>query len=263
MRYGVCGDAGLGSALADAGFDYMEVNVQGSLKPEADDKEFIEELKKLKACALPCEAANCLLPGDLKVTGPAVDWPRLSRYLQVAFRRAREAGLQTIVFGSGGARRIPDGFDRGAAWKQLVDFARAAGAAAAEQGIVVVAEPLNKKESNVLVTVGEAGRLVDDAAHSNFALLVDAYHWNLDHDSVAELVAYGSRLRHAHIATTATRKAPGLEPCDFGPFFRALREGGYDGRISIEGGWTDLRKDAPRALSVLKEAERAAAEAQG
>jgi sugar phosphate isomerase/epimerase len=33
-----------------------------------------------------------------------------------------------------------------------------------------------------------------------------------------------------------SRKAPGLEPYDFVPFFRALLAAGYDGRVSIEGG---------------------------
>ena len=42
-----------------------------------------------------------------------------------------------IVFGSGGARRIPDGFDRTRAWAQLVDFGRRIGPLAEERGVTI------------------------------------------------------------------------------------------------------------------------------
>ena len=50
---------------------------------------------------------------------------------------------------------------------------------------------------------------------------------------------------------------PQLEMCDSGPFFQALEEGGYDGRISIEGKWDDVSSRAAEALTVLKQAAQA------
>ena len=41
------------------------------------------------------------------------------------------------------------------------------------------------------------------------------------------------RYRHKPLPN---RKAPGIEPYDFVPFFRALAAAGYDGRVSVEGG---------------------------
>jgi sugar phosphate isomerase/epimerase len=76
----------------------------------------------------------------------------------------------------------------------------------------------------------------------------------LERESVSDIVAAGPLLCHAHTATYQTRLAPGLEPCDFEPFFQALKEGGYDGRISIEGKWDDLPGQAARALTELKRA---------
>ena len=49
-------------------------------------------------------------------------------------------------------------------------------------------------------------------------------------------VEWLDRLVHAHLATMPNRKAPGIEPYDFVPFFRALAAAGYDGRVSVEGG---------------------------
>jgi sugar phosphate isomerase/epimerase len=79
-------------------------------------------------------------------------------------------------------------------------------------------------------------------------------HWALEQDSVEDVVAAGSLLRHTHIAAYRTRLAPGAEPCDLIPFFRALKAGGYDGRLSIECTWADLPGQAAGALAELERA---------
>jgi sugar phosphate isomerase/epimerase len=213
-------------------------------------------LTSIRQAAVPAIAANSFVPGELKITGPAVDLNALEAYASTAFERAARAGLQTIVFGSGGARRIPDGFDREAAWQQLVRFGECIGPLAAARRVTVVVEPLNRRECNVLNLIGECARYVREVDHPNVQLLVDAYHWAVEGDSEEDLVAALPIIRHAHIATYASRMAPGLEPCDFGPFFRALARGGYDGPISIEGRWSALEDDAAQALATLEEAAR-------
>ena len=159
--------------------------------------------------------------------------------------------MDTIVFGSGGARRIPDGYDRGEAWQQLVAFGKLIGPIAKKNDVTIVVEPLNLRECNVLTTVGESGQYVKEVDHPNFQLLVDAYHWLLDNDSYDSIIQYGTLIKHVHIATDTTRKPPGFEPCDFGSFFQALKEIGYDGRVSIEGRWDDIPAQAAQAYSNL------------
>ena len=112
-------------------------------------------------------------------------------------------------------------------------------------------EPLNQQECNVLTSVGESGRYVEDVDHPAVRLLVDAYHWGKDDLSTEDIVSYGHLLRHVHIATVTTRLAPGLEPYDFTPFFSALGKTGYDGLISIEARWTDLSVQASEAFQAL------------
>jgi aminobenzoyl-glutamate utilization protein B len=55
-------------------------------------------------------AANVLLPATLKCSGPDIDYARLDRYAHTVFRRAKEIGMTIIVFGSAGARMVPEGF---------------------------------------------------------------------------------------------------------------------------------------------------------
>ena len=252
MRFGVCTDFSSGPALARAGYDFVELHVQNHLKPQEPEEAFLPVLEKIKACPVRCEAANCFVPGGLKIAGPDADLDKLRAYVAVAFERAKRAGIRTIVFGSGGARQIPDGVDRGAAWKQLVQFGKMIAPLAAKQGCTVAVEPLNRKECNVLNSVGEGARYVREVNHPAVRLLADAYHWGLDSDGYDDLVAAGPLLCHVHVATFPPREPPGFGTCDLAPFFRALREGGYDGRVSIECGWSDLAAQAAQAIAALR-----------
>jgi sugar phosphate isomerase/epimerase len=252
MLFGVCNHPDASVHLVKSACDFIETNVQGLLKPEASDEEFQPELEKILASKVPVKVANCFYPGDIKLTGPVVDIPRIEKYAHSACKRARQAGMDTIVFGSGGARRIPDGFDRAEAWSQLVDFGKRVGAIAAQYGITIVVEPLRQKECNVLTSVGKGAQLVKDVNHPHFRLLIDAYHWLQDDDSYDDLVASCPLISHAHIATKDNRKVPTLEPCDFSTFFKALKAGGYNGRLSIEANWPNLAEECVEVMQKLR-----------
>lgn len=252
MTFGVCGDPGVASIAADAGYDFAEWTVASVLSPREPDEAFDAALKEARAAALAYPVLNVFVPGDLKITGPNVDFEKLRGFVATAMRRARTAGVEVIVFGSGGARRVPDGFDRSVAHGQLIAFCSMAAPLAADHGVTIAVEPLNLSECNVLNTVAECGELVREVSHPGVRLLVDAYHLMHDSDSCEDIVAYGDLLSHAHIATVPNRLAPGAEPCDFGEFFAALARAGYRGRVSIEAKLSDPQKELPAALSELR-----------
>lgn len=256
MQYGVCATPEDTPALAEAGFEYVEINTQIFLKPEEDEAAFRLELERIRKSALPCLAANWFMPAHLRITGPQVDWAALTCYVTTACERAQRVGIETIVFGAGGSRAIPDGFDRQRAQAQLLDFGRMLGDVAGRYGVTIAVEPLNKGETNVWNAVEDCADYVRQVNHPHVRLLVDAYHWALEQDSAEDIVAAGPLLRHIHIATYRTRLAPGAEPCDFVPFFQALKNGGYDGRVSIECAWADLPGQAAQALAELERAAR-------
>jgi len=252
MKYGVCGSPETGAAAARAGYDYYEMTVGSLLKPLEDEAAFEQALKEARKAGIPCEALNVFVPGHLKITGPKVERQALKQYAATALRRAEVAGVKAIVFGSGAARRIPEGFARAKAWEQLVDFCKMLGPLAQEHGVTIAIEPLNQAECNVLTSVGEGAELARQVDHPSIRLLVDCFHWAKDGDSFEDLVQAGLLLAHAHIATLPGRRAPGAEAYDFGRFFEALRLGGYDGRISIEGEIGEADAELPKALSLLR-----------
>jgi len=253
MRLGVCGGPDRAELIARAGFEYIEWSVGGLLCPREGRERFEDALRQVRAAAIPCEALNSFVPGDLKITGSDVDTVALEAYVRIAMERAEEAGVTVIVFGSGGARRIPDGFDASEAHRQLVDFSGVAATHAAAHGVTVVLEPLNPKECNVLTTVAECAALAREVNMPSLRVLVDGYHWLRSDDTVAGILDAGPLLAHTHVATAEHRLPPGEEECDFGDFFRALKEAGYSGRMSIEGRIEDPAGELPRAQAYLAE----------
>jgi len=252
MQYGICCSADLAPTAAEAGYAFVESSVGALLKPREDDDAFAAAVDAMRKGGLPCPVVNCFVPGDLKITGPTADLGALEAYVTKAFQRAQQADVDTIVFGSGGARRIPDEFDRQTAHEQIVAFCRMLAPIAEAHGVTVVVEPLNLAECNVLTTVGESAALVREVDHPALRLLVDGYHLLKDDDALADIVANGDLLRHVHLATVPTRVFPGSEPCDLGPFFQALVDAGYTGRVSIEAKIQDAPTEFPRALSLMQ-----------
>ncbi len=260
MHFGVCGNAATAMIAARAGCDFVELSVAELLKPLAPEQAFLESLAAMQTAGIPCPAVNGFVPANLKITGPAVDSPALRSYVATAAARAERAGVRIIVFGSGGARRIPDGFDRQAAQAQLAAFCRMAAPLARDHGVTIVVEPLNKAECNVLTTIAECAALVAEADDPAIRLMVDAYHLLRDGDDFADIVAHGNLLAHAHIATVPGRRPPGAEPCDFSRFFHALAEAHYTGRISIEGKLANPAEELPAALALMRQLAAARAD---
>lgn len=241
MRFGVCAGPEQSAAVAGAGFEYLELGVAGHLRPEQPEAEVLPALQQaLSASPLRPEAYNGLLPGDLKVVGPETDPARQARYLESAFRRASMLGGKVAVFGSGGARRIPDGWARAEAERQTAEFLTLAGTLAAPCGLTVAIEPLNVSECNFLNSVAEAAALAREVNHPAVGVLSDLYHVDHDGQSYDETRDAASLLRHVHIAG-AGRRAPLADDDKFlRGYFAILKAIGYAGRISVEGSWEDL-----------------------
>lgn len=260
MRFGICtGPENLG-ALVEAGCDYIEPAVAGALRPEQPEAEVMPPLRAAFASSdLKPEAYNVLLPGDLKVVGPEVDAGRQERYLESAFARAASLGGQVAVFGSGGARRVPEGWPLEEAQRQVQEFLGRGALAAERHGITIAIEPLNVTECNFINSVAEAVALAREVNHPAVAVLSDLYHVDHDGQSYEETRKSAPLLRHVHVAGGVGRRAPVAADFEFlRDYLAVVKASGYDERISIEGAWEDLPRQAPEALDVLRRAWEAA-----
>jgi sugar phosphate isomerase/epimerase len=237
VQFGVCTALANSGKLMDFGYNYVEGSVQRDLMPGTPDLEFANKKREFDTCRLPVIACNSFLPGTLKVTGPDARPDSVLRYAEVAFRRAAAARIRIIVFGSGGARRIPDGFDVQEARKQFVSLLKQLGPIARKHGITIAIESLQRSETNLINTFEDALLLAREVNDENIKVLADIFHLMRENEKPGVLERSKNYLVHCHIAEIKDQTAPGVVGDDFRPWFSALKKIGYQGGISIEGSW--------------------------
>ena len=253
VRIGYCGPLKDIDAVKAAGFDYMEVRT--SEVAALSDADYEKLALRLKELALPVPAAYWFVPAEVKVTGPNVDKARQKDYLQRALDRTSRLGVRLIVFGSSGARQVPEGFDKKEAFAQLVDFGKRAGAAARSRNITIAIEPQRREESNIVNNVGEALAWVEAVNDPNVQLMIDYYHFSVEKEDPAIIPKVKAHLRHLHMANPNQRVMPmDWGEYDYAPFFAALRGIGYDRLIGLEASTKDLKADGPKSVALLRRA---------
>lgn len=256
IRIGICTSIDNIETVEQCGFEYLEAGLTGLA--QMSEAEFRQAAHMVQRSSLKVEACNGMLPGDLKVTGPEVSAQKLHEYLDLAFGRAAQLGCKVVVFGSGAARRVPDGFDIAAAWRQIDNFLRLTQSHAQANGITVAIEPLRRGECNIINLVSEAVILSSLLQLPNIRALGDTYHMAMTSEPLSALTLAGNMLAHVHTANALGRILPREgDGEDYTAIFRALKAGGYDGRISCEAGCRDFAKDARDAFLVLDKARRA------
>jgi sugar phosphate isomerase/epimerase len=254
ILFGACQGPDKAATMKAAGYDFIELGVGSLLVPSAPEAEFEAKFEKMGVLALPIRSAAGFFPADLKLVGPDVKIDAILKHADTCFRRAKKAGMPFIVLGSGGARKIPDGFDPAKARDQFVEVCKKMGPLAGPHGVTVVLEPLNKGETNFFNSVAEGIGLVDAIAHPNIQLLADIYHMLREDEGPESILKAGARLRHCHIAEKESRTSPGTKGDDFRPYFKALKAIGYQGGVSVEGKWgKPVEDELPRALKTMKE----------
>jgi D-psicose/D-tagatose/L-ribulose 3-epimerase len=251
---GYCvGLKGLETAKA-AGFDYVELGV--SEIAALSDADFDAALERVKQVGIPTPNANLFLPSSIRLTGPqATDPEQQMAYVKKAFARLNRLGVKIVCFGSGGARRVPEGFPKEEAFQQLVAFGKRIAPEARANDITVVIEPLRRQETNIINTTAEGFELVKAVSDPNFELLIDFYHLASEKEDPAIIFQVREHIRHLHMANPQGRVFPlKWDEFDYAPFFANLRRIGYAGRISVEASSPDIPTQGPLAIALLRRA---------
>lgn len=252
IQIGICTNVANGEKMKQFGYSYVEEGVSGFLAPTKPEEEFNKLLEEAAKSPLPVKACNSFIPGNLKSVGPDAVHPKILEFAETAFRRAQRAGVEIIVFGSGGSRSIPEGFPREKARAQFVDLCKKMSPIAQKYDVTIVLEPLNTTECNFINSVSEGGEIVKDINHPNFMLLADLYHMKMENEGPESIVKYGKLIKHVHIAEKQDRAVPGTFNEDFRPYFDALKKIRYKGKISIEARWKDFDTQIPVAITTIK-----------
>jgi D-psicose/D-tagatose/L-ribulose 3-epimerase len=252
-RIGICVDPDKFEAAQAAGFDYVETNA--SKVAALTDEEFRKLSAQVAQLKIPLAASMSFIPGAIKLTGPDVDPAKQMTYVTGVLGRLKQLGVKVVVLGSGGARRVPDGFSKDEAFTQLVDFCRRIAPVARDNGITIVVEPLRRQETNIINTAREGLALVRAVDRPEVRLLVDYYHLAEEGENADIIAEAGPLLAHTHIANPKGRVYPlSLDESPYAGFFSNLCKIGYQGRLSVEASTKDFAAEAPQAVALLRNA---------
>ena len=263
MKLGLCGSTDNLRLAKAIGYDYFEGSASAiAAMTEEDFAALAAENDAVRDAAFEgVKVCNGLFPGDLALVGPNADLARVQAYLDKLLPRLERLGVETIVFGSGGARKCPEGFDEKTAWEQLVNVARLVADEAAKHGIRVGMEHLNKGETNNLNSVAETYAFTKDASAGRAAdapvpgITMDTFHVTKENEPLAKILPLFGAVYHCHTAHPISRAIVTMEDL---PYLCAVMGGlmaaGYTGRFSLEAAFRDYAADAAAALPVLRAA---------
>ena len=106
---------------------------------------------------------------------------------------------------------------------------------AAENGTLLLLEPLNRYETHLLCRLEHAVEVIEMAGDPpGVALMADFFHMNIEEPrmeaSIRECAKY---VKHVHLADSI-RWLPGYGHTDFRPGFAALKEIGFENYMALE-----------------------------
>jgi sugar phosphate isomerase/epimerase len=150
-------------------------------------------------------------------------------------------GGQYLVHGSPKQRSTPEGSTKEQALARVTDvFARVA-PFAQQHGVIYCIEPLSTRETDVINTVADAAKIVDEVNSPALRTMIDcSAAGQVEHEPIPDLIERWMKSGHvAHVQVNdPNRRAPGQGDMRFGPILRAIarmrEQGHYRGTVAVE-----------------------------
>lgn len=118
--------------------------------------------------------------------------------------------------------------------KRSIQSQRTIGEHAAKRSVTIGLEALNRFECYLLNTMDALAEHVREIGHPNIRAMYDTFHANIEEaDPIGAYARNVSEIAHIHISEN-DRGVPGRGNVPWKKTFRAIRESGYDGWLTIE-----------------------------
>jgi len=122
---------------------------------------------------------------------------------------------------------------------------------AADHGVVLCVEPLNRFETSFINLASQVVEVVDRVDRPACQAMLDTFHMNIEEQSLGDAIrTVGSRLRHFHSCEN-DRGAPGIGQVPWSEVADALRDVNYNGPVVIES-FTAEVKSIARAAAIWR-----------
>ncbi len=120
------------------------------------------------------------------------------------------------------------------AWETCVNNLKDLGKYAADKGIRIAIEPLNRYETSFINTADDAIDLVKDIGMESIGVLLDVYHMNIEEKNLEDaIVKTGKLLYHLHVPEH-DRGTPGTGHTDWKGVARGLKKISFESAVVIE-----------------------------
>jgi D-psicose/D-tagatose/L-ribulose 3-epimerase len=226
--------AGLAPRIAGWGFDVIEMPVEN-----AGDWDPARAADLLTEHGLGATVCAVLPPGrELVATTPDVV-AATQDYLRRCVDAAAAVGSGVVagpLYASVGRTWRFGPEEREAYTRELHAGLEPVAEYAAERGVRLGVEPLNRYETSVVNTVEQGLAMIEGLPPEGVGLALDTYHLNIEErDPAAAVRLVGAAGRLAHVQVCANdRGAPGADHVDWPALRDALADAGYDGPVCIE-----------------------------
>lgn len=236
----------------DWGFDTVEIPIED---PSHIDPAAVKKAAAEAGLAIGSICA-CMGPGrDLR--GSAEEQKTGSDYIRAIVDQAALMGCPRIIgplYSVVGLTSAHEDAEKEEQFRLVVKNLKSLAAHAAQKGVELCIEPLNRFETDFLNTVEQGLRLVEEVGAPNVKLHVDTFHMNIEEKNQPEAIRRAGRhLGHFHACGT-DRGTPGGDSLQWPPIVAALREVGYDADVVIESFTTDVKVVA-RAAAIWRKIE--------
>lgn len=224
--------AALAPRVRDWGFDVIELPVED---PSDWDPHRAADL--LGSLGLGATVSLVMGEGRELVAADAATVASTQEYLRRVVDAAESVGA-TVIGGPayasvGRTWRLSDG-ERAAAYADLATNLAPVCEYAAERGVTVGVEALNRYETSLLNTVDQVLEAIAPLPAEGCGLMLDVYHMNIEETSVpAAIERAGDRIAHVQVCGNH-RGTPGDDHLDWPAIFAALDATGYGGPVCIE-----------------------------
>ncbi|MBX3177656.1 MAG: sugar phosphate isomerase/epimerase [Candidatus Hydrogenedentes bacterium] len=119
-------------------------------------------------------------------------------------------------------------------WDRAASVLREAARFAADRGVILGIEAINRYETFLINTADQALALMDRIGEPNVRVHLDAYHMNIEENDFYHPVRKAAPwLCHVHLSESH-RGTPGTGTVDWDAIYRALGESGYQGIVGLE-----------------------------
>ena len=216
--------------IASLGFDVIELPIEevGQFDVARAGELARDHGLGISVCAVIGPGRDLLLPGEAE---------NGVRYLRSCIDVAQQLGSPTVAgpfYSAVGRCWRSTSAERERDVDEIARVLRSLGEYAADRGVVLGVETLNRFETSFLNTTVQALELIDRVDHPAVGVALDLFHLGIEEKHVGDaLRTAGRRLVHLQVAEN-DRGTPGTGHVEWSAVFQAISEIGYDGWLTIE-----------------------------